>query len=170
MFGVLRGQRQRRYGFLLLLSFLFCCLIFVWTFENIITSTTVYRVTRQSLDQWHLGYGFFIKDGQSSSPPSSATKVAGDVQDLDELPLNATEFDLRSLFEGAKVGQDGNWYPPHYNPLQANNSTIRVNAAFVGLVRNSEAFTMAASMKSLEQRFNHKYNYPYIFLNGEQTN
>ncbi|CAO3610150.1 unnamed protein product [Cunninghamella blakesleeana] len=41
----------------------------------------------------------------------------------------------------------------------------RVKAAFVVLVRNNELHAMRSSMKYLENSFNHKYNYPWIFLN-----
>ncbi|KAF1802465.1 nucleotide-diphospho-sugar transferase [Mucor lusitanicus] len=43
----------------------------------------------------------------------------------------------------------------------------RVKAAFVVLVRNSELYALRSSMRYLEDRFNHKYNYPWIFLNEE---
>ncbi|KAI7898247.1 nucleotide-diphospho-sugar transferase [Cokeromyces recurvatus] len=43
----------------------------------------------------------------------------------------------------------------------------RVKAAFVVLVRNSELYSLRSSMRYLESRFNHKYNYPWIFLNEE---
>jgi len=40
-------------------------------------------------------------------------------------------------------------------------------AAFVVLARNSDVHQLRESMRELEDRFNHKYNYPYIFLNNE---
>ncbi|RKP35027.1 nucleotide-diphospho-sugar transferase, partial [Dimargaris cristalligena] len=43
----------------------------------------------------------------------------------------------------------------------------RVKAAFVVLVRNSDVHEMRATMRELEDRFNSKYNYPYVFLNNE---
>ncbi|KAI8374303.1 glycolipid 2-alpha-mannosyltransferase-domain-containing protein [Radiomyces spectabilis] len=43
----------------------------------------------------------------------------------------------------------------------------RVKAAFVVLARNSEIRQLRSSMRYLEDRFNHKYNYPWIFLNDE---
>ncbi|KAI8990757.1 nucleotide-diphospho-sugar transferase [Mycotypha africana] len=46
-------------------------------------------------------------------------------------------------------------------------SLPRVKAAFVVLVRNSELHALRSSMRYLEDRFNHKYNYPWIFLNDE---
>ncbi|KAI9364672.1 glycolipid 2-alpha-mannosyltransferase-domain-containing protein [Pilaira anomala] len=63
--------------------------------------------------------------------------------------------------------------PPNY-PFKmkvdlpvATNSTKRQAAAFIVLVRNSELFGMVQSMQDVEQTFNHKFNYPWIFLNEE---
>lgn len=46
-----------------------------------------------------------------------------------------------------------------------NVSLPRVKGAFVVLARNSELYALRSSMRYLEDRFNHKYNYPWIFLN-----
>ncbi|KAJ1779607.1 hypothetical protein LPJ77_001233 [Coemansia sp. RSA 2523] len=40
-----------------------------------------------------------------------------------------------------------------------------VRAAFVVLVRNSELAGMKRAMRQIEDRFNQKFNYPYVFLN-----
>lgn len=45
------------------------------------------------------------------------------------------------------------------------NSTTAVKAAFVVLVRNSELTDLRSSMRQMEDRFNHRYNYPWVFLN-----
>jgi len=49
----------------------------------------------------------------------------------------------------------------------ATNSTRRANAAFVVLARNSDLPGIMESIKQMEDRFNKKYNYPYVFLNEE---
>ncbi|GAA5815761.1 hypothetical protein MFLAVUS_009276 [Mucor flavus] len=49
----------------------------------------------------------------------------------------------------------------------ATNTTQRQAAAFIVLVRNSELFGMLQSMQDVEQRFNNKFNYPWVFLNEE---
>ncbi|KAI9492521.1 nucleotide-diphospho-sugar transferase [Zychaea mexicana] len=43
----------------------------------------------------------------------------------------------------------------------------RVKGAFVALARNREVHAMRSSMRYLEDRFNHKYKYSWIFLNEE---
>jgi alpha 1,2-mannosyltransferase len=48
-----------------------------------------------------------------------------------------------------------------------SNRTRRANAAFVVLARNGDLRGIISSMKQMEDRFNKKYNYPWIFLNEE---
>lgn len=43
----------------------------------------------------------------------------------------------------------------------------RVKAAFVSLARNREAHALAASILQIERRFNHAFNYDWVFLNDE---
>ncbi|KAG1810434.1 glycosyltransferase family 15 protein [Suillus plorans] len=43
----------------------------------------------------------------------------------------------------------------------------KANASIVVLVRNSELWGIMSSMKQLEDRFNRKFQYPYVFLNDE---
>ena|SRR5581483_11157086 len=50
-----------------------------------------------------------------------------------------------------------------FNPHQKNYS--RVNACIVVLARNSELYQLKFSMRQFEERWNKKYNYPYVFLN-----
>ncbi|OZJ01412.1 hypothetical protein BZG36_05611 [Bifiguratus adelaidae] len=42
-----------------------------------------------------------------------------------------------------------------------------VKAAFVILTRNSELHQVRASIRQMEDRFNHRFHYPYVFLNDE---
>ncbi|KAJ2825895.1 hypothetical protein GGI24_003043 [Coemansia furcata] len=48
---------------------------------------------------------------------------------------------------------------PNYEP--------QANATFVVLIRNRELHEFRATMRQLEDRFNGKYHYPYLFLNDE---
>ena len=41
----------------------------------------------------------------------------------------------------------------------------RMRAAFVTLVRNNELWEIVKSIRQIEDRFNRKYHYPWIFLN-----
>ncbi|KAJ7582690.1 glycosyltransferase family 15 protein [Mycena floridula] len=51
---------------------------------------------------------------------------------------------------------------PHSPQL---NGTQRANATFVLLCRNSDIAGVVSSIQSVEDRFNHKYNYPWVLLN-----
>ncbi|KAI8378256.1 nucleotide-diphospho-sugar transferase [Choanephora cucurbitarum] len=50
---------------------------------------------------------------------------------------------------------------------EQENGYQRENAAFVVLARNSDLNGLRESMQMMEDRFNHKYNYPWVFLNNE---
>lgn len=50
-------------------------------------------------------------------------------------------------------------------PPAWHNTTNRVKAAFVILTRNNELDALRKTIQQLEARFNHKFNYPYVFLN-----
>ncbi|KAJ2664144.1 hypothetical protein IWW48_000913 [Coemansia sp. RSA 1200] len=43
----------------------------------------------------------------------------------------------------------------------------RANAAFVILTRNKELNSLCETLVQLEDRFNRRYNYPYVFVNNE---
>ncbi|KAL0581729.1 hypothetical protein V5O48_000311 [Marasmius crinis-equi] len=55
---------------------------------------------------------------------------------------------------------------PSYNVL-LNSTDHRANATFVLLCRNNDLNGVAASMQSVEDRFNRHYNYPWVLLNEE---
>ncbi|KAI8881481.1 glycosyltransferase family 15 protein [Backusella circina FSU 941] len=63
---------------------------------------------------------------------------------------------------------------PRHDPNQMTielptptNETERVNAAFIVLVRNTELYGMMQSMRDIEKTFNHKFGYPWVFLNDK---
>lgn len=57
-------------------------------------------------------------------------------------------------------------YPPYkYDYKQQNQE--REKAAFVVLARNSDLNGLRDAMQMMEDRFNKKYNYPWVFLNDE---
>lgn len=53
----------------------------------------------------------------------------------------------------------------------ASHSTVGpklANATFVTLVRNHDLHAMLESIKNVEERFNSKFHYPWVFLNNEE--
>jgi len=56
----------------------------------------------------------------------------------------------------------------YYKPAEpAYIPDRKANATFVMLVRNSDLPGIMSSMKQIEDRFNRKFNYPYVFLNDQ---
>jgi alpha 1,2-mannosyltransferase len=47
-------------------------------------------------------------------------------------------------------------------------TTRRANATLLMLARNSELYEAISSVKAMEDRFNRRYNYPWVFLNDEE--
>ncbi|KAJ6502537.1 glycosyltransferase family 15 protein [Mycena sanguinolenta] len=64
-----------------------------------------------------------------------------------------------------------NSYQPTSTQSSFNNTPVspgrKANATFVFLARNDEVDAVVASVQSMEDRFNRKYNYPWVFLNDE---
>jgi mannosyltransferase len=53
----------------------------------------------------------------------------------------------------------------NYAPDNANSD--RINATLLSLVRNKEVNALVMSMRDLERTWNHKFNYPWTFINDE---
>ncbi|KAK6427936.1 putative mannosyltransferase ktr4, partial [Oleoguttula sp. CCFEE 5521] len=53
----------------------------------------------------------------------------------------------------------GNNYAPD------NKNSDRINATLLSLVRNEEMKDLVQSMQDLERTWNHKFNYPWTFIN-----
>jgi alpha 1,2-mannosyltransferase len=75
---------------------------------------------------------------------------------------------LLLLYYGYSNSRD-NTLSAHQTSPQADNGTgnNREKAAFVVLARNSDLFGLRESMRMMEDRFNRKFNYPWVFLNDE---
>jgi hypothetical protein len=57
--------------------------------------------------------------------------------------------------------------PPAPQNNDVENPRRKANATFVILVRNPELDGLLLSIVQLENTFNRKYGYPYVFLNDE---
>jgi len=55
----------------------------------------------------------------------------------------------------------------YIHPVNETAEGRRANAAFVVLARNGDMLGISSSVKQMEDRFNRKFNYPYVFLNEE---
>ena len=64
-----------------------------------------------------------------------------------------------------------NGVPAEYYDTVKEDSPVplgrKANATILSLARNGDIEGIAFSMKQMEDRFNRKYQYPYVFLNEE---
>jgi alpha 1,2-mannosyltransferase len=58
-------------------------------------------------------------------------------------------------------------YDPDPVTTETNTTVRKANAAFIMLARNSDLPGVLESLKQLEDRFNKKFQYPFVFLNDE---
>ncbi|KAK6066299.1 glycolipid 2-alpha-mannosyltransferase [Seiridium cupressi] len=80
-----------------------------------------------------------------SSPGTPSTSH----QDLAEAPMAMTPAD------------------PGWNNLLGTAPGPRMNATFVTLARNADVWEIARSIRQVEDRFNRRYNYDWVFLNDK---
>ncbi|KZS88860.1 glycosyltransferase family 15 protein [Sistotremastrum niveocremeum HHB9708] len=57
-----------------------------------------------------------------------------------------------------------------YSPVNTTTPRRKANAALVMLARNSDVDEVIRSMKRLEDKFNRKFDYPWVFLNDQPFN
>jgi len=58
--------------------------------------------------------------------------------------------------------------PPKEFPIPPGGKSRQIGkakASFVTLVRNHELWDLLSSIRQIEDRFNHRYHYPWTFLN-----
>lgn len=81
-------------------------------------------------------------------------------------PDFASDFDPKQSIQQLQT----TWrsYFSHDEVVQLQEAPRRANAAIVMLARNRELEGAVSSIKQLEDRFNKKFNYPWIFLNDEE--
>lgn len=75
--------------------------------------------------------------------------------------VDGTLLDLASSAESKPSHSFGNVIP--HDPSDPR----RANATLVMLARNSDLDGVISSVEQLEAKFNHKFNYPWVFLNDE---
>ena len=60
----------------------------------------------------------------------------------------------------------------HPRPLNQRNQLLKKNqkikATFVTLARNEELYDLIKSIRTVEDRFNRKFNYDWVFLNDKE--
>lgn len=103
-------------------------------------------------DAFNKGTGF-AKGGQGDKgdtrPSPNADKVATN--------YNPSKFPM------AMTPNDPGW-----DDLVSVNPGPRMNATFVTLARNSDVWEIAKSIRQVEDRFNKRFNYDWVFLNDKE--
>jgi alpha 1,2-mannosyltransferase len=105
----------------------------------------LYFISSSSTPQ--LSSGLAYKGERSQKSPQKAGTASGDSQaPMDTAPVT-----------------------PHKDPglPPATTSGPRMNATFVTLARNSDLWEIARSIRQVEDRFNRKYHYDWVFLNDK---
>ncbi|ORY79797.1 nucleotide-diphospho-sugar transferase [Leucosporidium creatinivorum] len=102
-----------------------------------------------------------------SSPSYSSTTAAARAK----LGLGGDEIGASHYYKGHK--RPAGWSPSSFTegnelstPESSGNGT-KANAAFVVLARNSDVWEILSSIRGMEDRFNSRYHYPWVFLNDE---
>ncbi|BGP06318.1 hypothetical protein JCM10049v2_002139 [Rhodotorula toruloides] len=117
-----------------------------------------------------IGFAFLVLHflGQATSPSyrhSTSLEQA-------RVRLGLKERPAETWYEGRRVPP---WRevrvkaPPRDEEI-AVNTTQRVSATFVMLARNSDVWGALDSIRQVEDRFNHRYHYDWLFLNEEPFN
>ncbi|KAI0461825.1 alpha-1,2-mannosyltransferase KRE2 [Komagataella kurtzmanii] len=76
-------------------------------------------------------------------------------------------YGIVTTFDGSRASR---YQPPYVNHSQdplyhSGNSYNRENATFVTLCRNEDLYSIIQSIKKVEDRFNNKFAYDWVFLN-----
>jgi hypothetical protein len=100
--------------------------------------------------------------GQATSFDSIKSHVYGGAVDED-IPGNELLLDHDAATEYTSPAGSS----PSSTTYIADNGE-RASAAFVVLARNSDIKGIVPSIKQMEDRFNKKYKYPYVFLNDKE--
>ncbi|POS84489.1 glycosyl transferase [Erysiphe pulchra] len=56
---------------------------------------------------------------------------------------------------------------PSFTTINSTTDAVKMNATFVTLARNSDVWDIARSIRQVEDRFNRKFHYDWVFLNDQ---
>jgi len=101
--------------------------------------------------------------------PSSDTKAAGDSSsDSTAAPPSPNDAKVNSTYDPSQFPMPMTPNDPGWNDLTSIRDGPRMNATFVTLARNSDVWEIAKSIRQVEDRFNRRYNYDWVFLNDKE--
>ncbi|EDK36483.2 hypothetical protein PGUG_00581 [Meyerozyma guilliermondii ATCC 6260] len=112
--------------------------------------------------------GFILSKGSSYSG-SSLTPANVNPGAAKEVPLGEVNAPAGGVAGNAGAQAAGDLVNQAVQQSKvAPNKGEKVKATFVSLARNSDLHSLAGSIRSVEDRFNHQYNYDWVFLNDKE--
>ncbi|KAK4544420.1 alpha-1,2-mannosyltransferase ktr1 [Oleoguttula mirabilis] len=114
--------------------------------------------------------------GSSSSSSPAADDALGDKAASDAKPIldsGAVNSAVPQHTEASSAPSQQSSSPNPYSGSLGGQNVLpgkpapgeRMNATFVTLARNSDVWEISRSIRQVEDRFNHNYNYDWVFLN-----
>ncbi|KAL7629092.1 alpha 1,2-mannosyltransferase 2.4.1 [Parahypoxylon ruwenzoriense] len=105
-----------------------------------------------------------VSSSWGSKLDDSKSSGSGSTKGSPAKPGTGTPKQFEDLAEGpmALSPSDQGW-----NDLLGTAPGPRMNATFVSLARNSDVWEIARSIRQVEDRFNRRYNYDWVFLNDK---
>ncbi|OSX62706.1 glycosyltransferase family 15 protein [Postia placenta MAD-698-R-SB12] len=86
--------------------------------------------------------------------------------------LSLTHHDYARVTSVSRLAGWGTPSPPavptdYFHPAPPANASARANATLLMLARNADTESAVRSVRELEQSFNQRFNYPWVFLNDD---
>lgn len=115
---------------------------------------------------------YFVSNSRAVAPPAVPLSGSGNTA----APVNGGGDTTKGAPNAPKIGSDYDpaKYPmamtpndPGWNDLAGIKDGPRMNATFVTLARNSDVWEIAKSIRQVEDRFNRRYGYDWVFLNDQ---
>ncbi len=102
-----------------------------------------------------------------TTPPAAATtqNAASSTGTSDASSPNSDK--ITTQYDPAQFPMPLTPTDPGWNDLAGIRDGPRMNATFVTLARNSDVWEIAKSIRHVEDRFNRRYNYDWVFLNDQ---
>ena len=89
------------------------------------------------------------------------------LKELDAYLENAPGPDDLTVLENTISPEDEESKPVTVTPVTTSPGPRKANATILMLARNKDVHDAVQSAKRLQDRFNHKHGYPWVFLNEE---
>ncbi|CEI99035.1 hypothetical protein RMCBS344292_13129 [Rhizopus microsporus] len=119
-----------------------------------------YIITLLLFCSLYFGSLYFVSKTSNSTVPY----VNSILEDKSELTSNDVQITLSDNPDCPNSSDNTTLIQPTFNTTE---QVKREKAVIVILVRNNELRPMRRTLREFEDRFNRKYNYPYVFLNDE---